>query len=141
MDTPTQSDQRRCCRGLDSMPYCLTTFIIKLVASICSCPSLIKLYLFANPADCFPWGNWYRIRIVATTYGTARKSHTTIKRHQEDKLSKATSCLLPPDDCKTRMDIKLRTTKHRTITDSHNGSNNKQRINNNRTTDLERTAA
>ena len=30
------------------------------------------------------------------------------------------------DDCNTRMDIKQRTTKHRTITDSHNGSNNKQ---------------
>ena len=28
------------------------------------------------------------------------------------------------DDCNTRMDIKLRTTKHRTITESHNGSNN-----------------
>ena len=31
------------------------------------------------------------------------------------------------DDCNTRMDIKKRTTKHRTITDSHNGSNNKQK--------------
>ena len=47
------------------------------------------------------------------------------------------------DDCKTRMDIKQRTTKHRTITDSHNGSNNQQRINNNRTrnTAFERVAA
>ena len=45
------------------------------------------------------------------------------------------------DDCNTRMDIKKRTTKHRTITDSHNGSNNKQRVNNNRTTALERTVA
>ena len=44
-------------------------------------------------------------------------------------------------DCKTRMDIKIRTTKHRTITDSHNGSNNKQQVNKNRTTALERTAA
>ena len=43
------------------------------------------------------------------------------------------------DDCNTRMDIKKRTTKHRTITD--NGSNNKQKVNNNRTTALERTAA
>ena len=32
-------------------------------------------------------------------------------------------------------------TKHRTITDSHNGSNNKQHVNKNRTTALERTAA
>ena len=41
------------------------------------------------------------------------------------------------DDCNARMD----TTKHRTITDSHNGSNNIQKVNNNRTTALERTAA
>ena len=33
------------------------------------------------------------------------------------------------DDCNTRMDIKQRTTKHRTITDSHNVSNNKQKVN------------
>ena len=45
------------------------------------------------------------------------------------------------DDCNTRMDIKQRTTKHRTITDSHNGSNNKQKANNNGTIALERTAA
>ena len=45
------------------------------------------------------------------------------------------------DDCNTRMDIKHRITKHRTITDSHNGSNNKQKVNNNKTTALERTAA
>ena len=31
------------------------------------------------------------------------------------------------DDCNTRMDIIERTAKHRTITDSHNGSNNKQK--------------
>ena len=37
------------------------------------------------------------------------------------------------DDCNT--------TKHRTIKDSHNESNNKQKVNNNRTTALERTAA
>ena len=45
------------------------------------------------------------------------------------------------DDCNTKMDIKQRTTKHRTITGSHNGSNNKQKVNNNRTNALERTAA
>ena len=45
------------------------------------------------------------------------------------------------DDCKTRMDIKLRTTKHRTLTYSHNGSNNKQQVSNKRTTALERKAA
>ena len=45
------------------------------------------------------------------------------------------------DDCNTRTDTKQRTTKQRTITDSHNGSNNKQKVNNNRTIALERTAA
>ena len=45
------------------------------------------------------------------------------------------------DDCKTRRDIKKRTTNHRTITNYHNGSNSKQQVNNNRTTPLERTAA
>ena len=38
------------------------------------------------------------------------------------------------DNCKTRRDITTRTTKHRTITESNNGSNNKQQINNNRIT-------
>ena len=32
------------------------------------------------------------------------------------------------NDCNTRMDKTLRITKHRTITDSHNGSNNKQNV-------------
>ena len=45
------------------------------------------------------------------------------------------------DDWKIRRDIKQRKTKHRTITDSHIWSNNKQQVNNNRTTALERTAA
>ena len=34
------------------------------------------------------------------------------------------------DDCNTNMDIKYRTAKHRTITDSHNGSDNNQKFNN-----------
>ena len=42
--------------------------------------------------------------------------------------------LLHQDDCNTRSVIKQRTTKHRTITDSHNGSNNKQTVNNNNRT-------
>ena len=49
--------------------------------------------------------------------------------------------LLHQDDCKTRMDTKQCTTKQSTITESQNGSNKQQRINNNRTTALERTAA
>ena len=49
----------------------------------------------------------------------------------------------PPhqDDCNTRTDTKQHKTKHKKITDSHNGSYNKQKVNNNRITALERTAA
>ena len=65
-------------------------------------------------------------------------NHRTPGRHpkQNNQLS-----LPHRDDCKTRMDTKQPTTKHRTITESHNGSNNQQRITNNRTTAIERTAA
>ena len=65
-------------------------------------------------------------------------NHETPRRQtkQSNQLS-----LPHQDDCKTRRDIKYRTTKHRTITDSHNGSNNKQKVNSNRTSALERTAA
>ena len=45
------------------------------------------------------------------------------------------------DDCKTRMDTTKRTTKHRSITGSNNGRINQQRVNDNRATALERTAA
>ena len=69
--------------------------------------------------------------------GIPWKSRSTIMRHQEDKSSKATSSLFPIK----MMEKKERTTKHRTITDSHNGSNNKQKVNNNRTTALKRTSA
>ena len=49
---------------------------------------------------------------------------------------------LPHQDyLKTRMGTKKHTANHRTITEFHNGSNNQQRINNNQTTALERTAA
>ena len=41
----------------------------------------------------------------------------------------------------TRMEPKYRKTIHRTTTDPHNGSKNKQKVKNNRTTALERTAA
>ena len=63
-----------------------------------------------------------------------RKSHTTIKIHQEDEHSKATNS---QDECKSRLATKKRTKKHRTITESKNGSNNQKRIDNTRTTALE----
>ena len=86
-----------------------------------------------------------------------RKYHNhklqTTPRHREEEplnhhetpgrqIKQSNQLSLPhQDDCNTRTDTKQHTTKHRTITDSHNGSNNKQKVNNNRTTALERTAA
>ena len=80
------------------------------------------------------------------------KPQTTLWHREEEPLNhhetpgrqtKQSNQLSLPhqDDCNTRTDTKQRTTKHRTITDSHNGNNNKQKVNNNRTTALERTAA
>ena len=79
-----------------------------------------------------------------------RKYHNhklqTTPRHREEEplnhhetpgrqIKQSNQLSLPHQDyCNTRMDIKQRTTIHRTITDSHNGSNNKQKVNNNRTT-------
>ena len=80
------------------------------------------------------------------------KQQTTLWHREEEQLNHHETpgrqikqsnqlSLSHQDDCNTRMDTKLRTTKHMTITDSHNGSNNKQKVNNNRTTALERTVA
>ena len=80
------------------------------------------------------------------------KPQTTLWRRKEEPLNhhgtpgrqiKLSNQLSLPhqEDCNTRKDTKQRAIKHRTITDSHNGSNNKQKVNNNRTTALERTAA
>ena len=63
------------------------------------------------------------------------KNHTTITRHQEDKRSKATYSLFPIE-----MIEKLEWTQSRIITESHNGSNNQQQINNDRSIALEQTA-
>ena len=53
-------------------------------------------------------------------------------RHQEDKFSKATSSLFPIKMiAKLEWTYSKRTSKQRTITDSHNGGNNKQKVNNN----------
>ena len=80
------------------------------------------------------------------------KPQTTLRHREEEQLNhhetpgrqiKQSNQLSLPhqDDCNTRTDTKQRTTKHRTITDSQNGIYNKQKVNNNRTTALERTVA
>ena len=86
-----------------------------------------------------------------------RKYHNhkpqTTQRHREEEppnrhkkpgrqIKQSNQLSLPHQDyCNTIMDTKQRTTKLRTATDSHNGSYNKQKVNNNRTTALERSAA
>ena len=70
-----------------------------------------------------------------------RKSHTTITRHQEDKIQSNQLSLPYHDDFQSRIDIKQRTAKHILNEESHDGSNNQQRITNNRTTAIEWTAA
>ena len=66
----------------------------------------------------------------------SHNNHETPGRHtkQSNQLS-----LPHQDDCKTGRGIKKRKLKHRTITESN--CNNKQQVNNNRTTALEWTAA
>ena len=61
---------------------------------------------------------------------------------QGRQMKQSNQLSLPHQDyCNTRMDIKLRTTNHTTITDFHNEINNKQKVNNNRRATLEGTAA
>ena len=71
------------------------------------------------------------------------RGRATQQSRDTSKTNKANNQLSLPhqDDCKARMDTKKRTAKHKTITEFHSGSYNQQRINNNRTTALERTAA
>ena len=75
------------------------------------------------------------------------KPHTTLRHRKEEPLNhhetpgrqikQSNELSLPhQDDCNTRTYTKQRTTKHITITDSHNGSNNEQKVNNNKTTAL-----
>ena len=69
-----------------------------------------------------------------------RATQQTQDTRKTNKAKQPALSLPYRDDCKTRMDTKLRTTKYRTTTESQNGNNNRQRMNNNRTTTLERTA-
>ena len=77
------------------------------------------------------------------THGTVRKSHTTTSRHQEAKLSKATSSLFP-----IKMTAKLEWTQSNaqqrqtpTMGVTINNKSTTTEPQNHRTTALERTAA
>ena len=76
------------------------------------------------------------------THVTARKSNTSITRHQEDKPSKTVSSLFLPIKAIAKPERTQSNAQHnnRTITDSHYRSNNKQKVNSNRSTTPERTA-
>ena len=69
------------------------------------------------------------------------KPQTTLWHREEEPLNHHETPGRQIKQSNTRTDTKQRTTKHITITDSHNGSNNEQKVNNNRTTALEQTAA
>ena len=75
--------------------------------------------------------SWHRVEQPHNNHDTPG-----MQTKQSNQLS-----LPDQDDCKTRMGTKYCAANYRTITESHNGSNNQQRINNNRTTALERTEA
>ena len=74
------------------------------------------------------------------THGITRRSHTTITRHKEDKPSKANSSLFPIKMIakleRTQSNVQQNIEQLQTLT-----RNNKQKVNNNRTIALERTAA
>ena len=95
----------------------------------------------------YPGQVWYLIVYIPYLCRHSFFRHREEEPHNNHetrgRLTKQSNQLsLPQGDCKTRMDTNKRTTKHRTIKESHKGSINKQRSNNNnRTTALERTAA
>ena len=57
----------------------------------------------------------------------APRGRVTQQSQDTGRQTKQSNQLSPPhqEDCKTTRDIKKRTTKQRTITESNNGSNNK----------------
>ena len=61
-----------------------------------SCITHSMIYMYSNITNSkWVWSGNTTITNWRQTRGTARKSHTAITRHQEDKLSKATSSLFP----------------------------------------------
>ena len=63
---------------------------------------------------------------AAKPMARADESHSNHKTPGRQIMQSNKLSLPHQDDCKTRRDIRLHTTKHRTITDSHNGSKFKQ---------------
>ena len=64
-------------------------------------------------------------KLQANPWDREEESHNN-KETQGRQAKQSNQFSLPhQDDCETRRDIKKRTAKHRTITESHYGSNNK----------------
>ena len=72
---------------------CRGSFVICNVTYICRSPDL--LWIFFGKRSKWLWSGNTTITYRRQPCGTARKSHSTITRHQEDKPSKATSPLFP----------------------------------------------
>ena len=113
----------------------------------------VQLWYFSETCHTHIYMNSTCAKIVCTYDQEIPQSQTANPWHREEephnnhekpgRQTKHSNHLSLPhqDYCKTRMDINQRTAKHRPITYFHNGSNNKQQVNNNRTIALEWTAA
>ena len=69
------------------------------------------------------------------------KLQTSPRPHNNHETPGRQSSSLFPIEMSAKLEWTQSNAQHRTITESHNGSNNQQQINNNRTTALEQTAA
>ena len=84
---------------------------------------------------------YYNHKLLTNLWYCEEESHNNHQTPERQTKQSNQLFLTHRDNCKTRMDTKQCTTKNRKVTESHNGSNNQQRINNNKTFVLERTAA
>ena len=75
-------------------------------------------------------GKYHNHKVQATPWYPEEEANTITSNRDKNRSNQLS--LPHRDNCKARMDTKKRTTKHRTVTESHNGSNIQQRINNDR---------
>ena len=71
---------------------------------------------------------YYNHNLQTNPWQHVKEPHNNHETPGRQTKQRNQTALPHQDDCNTRMDIKKRTTKHRTITDSHNRSNNKQQF-------------
>ena len=69
---------------------------------------------------------YYNHKLKPNPWHCKEELHNNYETPERQTKQSSQLSFPPQDDCKTRKDKKYRTTKHRTITDSHNGSYIKQ---------------